>query len=93
MGLQYKKDVDKLEQVLPKATKVLRELDHWTCEERLRKLGLFSLRRLWGNIITDFHFLREGYQEHRARLFIKVYGRKTRDNKSKLPQHIKKSLV
>lgn len=73
--------------------KMVRYREQVTHKEMLRKLGLFSLRRLWGNIITDFHFLREGYQEHRARLFIKVYGRKTRDNKSKLPQHIKKSLV
>lgn len=42
-GLQYKKGVDKLEQVPPKATKMLGELEHWTCEERLRKLLFFSL--------------------------------------------------
>lgn len=64
MGLQYKKDVDKLEQVLPKATKVLRELDHWTCEERLRKLGLFSLRRrqLRSDFIAACKYLMGSYK-------------------------------
>ena len=57
-GPKYKKDVD-LEWVQRRAMKMIRRLEHLSCRNRLRDLGLFSLekRRIQGDPTAVFQFI------------------------------------
>jgi len=73
-GPELRKDVELLEWVQRRATEMLRGLEPLSYVEWLRE------RKLWGDLIVAFQYLKEAYKQERNRLFTQTDSDRTRRN-------------
>lgn len=96
---QDKRDIDTMELVQQRVADMIKGLKNLTHKERLKELGLFSLkkRRVKWDLIHVYGYLLSGRKEDGGRFFSVVLTGKTKTNKYKLKDrklylHIRKYL-
>uniref|UniRef100_A0A803TIG3 Reverse transcriptase domain-containing protein n=1 Tax=Anolis carolinensis TaxID=28377 RepID=A0A803TIG3_ANOCA len=85
---QLKGDVDKLESVQRRETKMIKGLENKPYEERLKELDMFRLqkRRLRGDMIAMYKYVNGSHREEGASLFSAALQTRTRNNGFKLQE-------
>ncbi|KFQ73574.1 hypothetical protein N335_09187, partial [Phaethon lepturus] len=85
---QHRKDLDLLDCIQRRATKMIRGMEHLSLEDSLRELEMFSLekRRLQGDLLAAFQYLRGAYKKDGDRLFSRACCDRTRGNGLKLKE-------
>ena len=67
---QHSRDMELLECVQRRGAKMIQGMEHLSCEDRLRELGLCSMeRRLRGELRVPLQYLKEAYKKEGDRLF------------------------
>jgi len=86
-------------QLQRRAMKMIQGLEHLSYEERLSKLGVFSLekRRLRGDLVAAFQYLKGAYRKNRENIFTRASCDRTRIDGFKLREgrfrlHIRKKF-
>ena len=76
---QHRTDMDLLERVQKRSTKMIRGLEHLSCEEKLRELELFSLQKrgLSGDLIAAFQYLEGAYKKSGEGFFTRACSDRT----------------
>ena len=71
-----------------KVIKMIQGLEQLSYEDRLKRLGLFSLekRRVWGDLTVTFQYLRGVYKHEGNQLFTRVDRDRARENGFKLKE-------